>query len=86
MKVINLELQACIITEVRQAAAALGADARKTAGVPVGELYEYLDSLGAPPNLLGVLSSWGEELSEYDVLELLKAWNAGKPLELRTIH
>jgi hypothetical protein len=43
----------------------------------VGELYEALKGLHAPPLLLGIIGSWGDTLSDEDVLAALKSWNAG---------
>lgn len=41
------------------------------------ELYRALEKLGAHPHLLGIIGSWGDGLSDAEVLEMLKAWNEG---------
>lgn len=41
----------------------------------VQEIYEALEKLQAPPKLLGVIRSWGDTLSDADVLAMLKIWN-----------
>jgi len=55
----------------------------------VQELYRTFQKLGAPPELLGVIGSWGDTLSDEEVLTMLRVWNesgrfklereAGKP-------
>ena len=47
----------------------------------VGELYKAMKDLGAPPKLLGVVGSWGDTLSDADVLAMLRAWNEKGELE-----
>jgi hypothetical protein len=37
-----------------------------------------MDALGADPELLATVGSWGDRLEDEKVLENLKAWNAGK--------
>ena len=41
------------------------------------ELYIVLQNLNAPPLLLGIVGSWGDTLTDEEVLAALKAWNAG---------
>jgi hypothetical protein len=41
----------------------------------VGELYRTLVLLGAESDLLGTVGSWGDSLSDQDVLAGLKEWN-----------
>lgn len=41
------------------------------------ELDRALEKLKVPPYLLGIIGSWGDTLSDSDVLAALKAWNAG---------
>ena len=48
----------------------------------VTELYRTLVLLGAGFDLLGTVGSWGDSLSDKDVLDNLKAWNTGTAQEL----
>ena len=41
------------------------------------ELCRALEGLGAPPYLLAAVASWGDGLSDAEVLQLLKSWNDG---------
>ena len=41
----------------------------------VSELYRTLVLLGAESDLLGTVGSWGDSLSDQDVLSNLKMWN-----------
>ena len=42
------------------------------------EIVTALERLGAHPYLLGMVNSWGDTLSDDEVLALLKEWNAGE--------
>jgi hypothetical protein len=44
----------------------------------IRELQRAMDALGADPELLATVGSWGDRLEDEKVLENLKAWNAGK--------
>lgn len=46
----------------------------------IKEVYVALEKLGAPPALLGAVGSWQDTVSDEDVLELLRDWNAGRPM------
>jgi hypothetical protein len=48
----------------------------------VSEIYRTLVLLGAGSDLLGTVGSWGDSLSDADVLGNLKAWNAATGREL----
>jgi hypothetical protein len=39
------------------------------------ELYQALERLGAPPELLGVVGTWGDGFTDRDVLEHLSRFN-----------
>jgi hypothetical protein len=54
----------------------------------VSEIYRTLVLLGAGSDLLGTIGSWGDSLSDADVLDNLKAWNSATAQELtsRTEH
>jgi hypothetical protein len=54
--------------------------------VLASELYQALETLGAPPDLLSVVSSWGDGLDDAKVLELLQAWNRRGELETPLLH
>lgn len=41
------------------------------------EISKALEGLGADHQLLGIVGSWGDTLSDADVLEALQAWNRG---------
>lgn len=43
----------------------------------VDEIYIALEDLKAPPLLLGIVGSWGDTLTDAEVLAALKSWNAG---------
>jgi hypothetical protein len=50
----------------------------------VSELYRALERLDAPPELLSIIGSWNDTLSDEEVLRLLKEWNeTGKVLHGR---
>jgi hypothetical protein len=49
----------------------------------VSELYRTLVLLGAGSDLLGTVGSWGDSLSDQDVLDNLKAWNEGTVRDLK---
>lgn len=48
----------------------------------IGEIARALESLGAPPKLLGAVQSWGDTLEEEAVLDLLQTWNSTGDIEL----
>jgi hypothetical protein len=43
----------------------------------VDEIYIALQNLNAPPLLLGIIGSWGDTLTDEEVLAALKSWNSG---------
>jgi hypothetical protein len=43
----------------------------------VNEIYKALEGLNAPPMLLGIVGSWGDTLTDEEVLAALKSWNSG---------
>lgn len=48
----------------------------------IGEIARALESLGAPPKLLGAVQSWGDTLEDEAVLDLLQTWNNNGDIEL----
>ncbi len=48
----------------------------------VSEIYRTLVLLGAGSDLLGTIGSWGDSLSDADILCNLKAWNSATGQEL----
>jgi hypothetical protein len=46
------------------------------------EIYIALERLGAGPDLLVIVGSWGDTLADAAVLHMLRDYNAGRP----TIH
>jgi len=49
------------------------------------ELHRAINALGADPELLATVGSWGDKLEDEKVLEKLKAWNATKGKLISTI-
>jgi hypothetical protein len=49
----------------------------------IGEIYRALMLLGADDGLLGTVGSWGDCLSEKEVLSGLKAWNEASLAEIK---
>jgi hypothetical protein len=43
------------------------------------EIYRALEDLGAGPELLSIIGSWGDTLDDAEVLRLLRDYNAGRP-------
>jgi hypothetical protein len=43
------------------------------------EIHQALEDLGAGPELLAVIGSWGDTLDDGNVLRLLRDYNAGRP-------
>ena len=41
------------------------------------EIYLAFEKLGVDSGLLATVSSWGDTISDDEVLQLLKDWNAG---------
>jgi hypothetical protein len=41
------------------------------------ELYQVLEGLGAHPYLLATVDSWGDGLTDAEVLQFLRSWNDG---------
>jgi hypothetical protein len=48
----------------------------KLTGKITAELYRALEELGAKSDLLSIVGSWGDSLSDEQVLSMLRAWNA----------
>lgn len=44
----------------------------------IRELYRSIDALGADPDLLATVESWGDTLDDQQVLANLKAWNSNR--------
>jgi hypothetical protein len=42
------------------------------------EIYRTFEKLGVDKHLLGIVGSWGDTLTDDQVLELLKLWNSGQ--------
>ena len=49
----------------------------------VGELCKSISLLGGKSDLIGTISSWGDTLSESEVLALIKDWNDFTANELK---
>jgi hypothetical protein len=77
------DLRTDIEAEVRKACLHLGADpelAIVISRATLGDMYHACGKLGAGVELLSILGSYGDTLSDADVLAFLKAYNAGKPV------
>ena len=46
----------------------------------VTQIYDAAERLGADPALLAVINSWGDTLSDEEILAMLQDWNAGRPV------
>lgn len=44
------------------------------------EVYRAFEELGADKRLLAIIGSWGDTLEDFEVLDLLRAWNSGNRL------
>jgi hypothetical protein len=66
-----------IVSELQQALDYLGADPA-LADIGPGALYRKLEALGANHELLAIVGSWGDTLTDGEVLELLQQWNAAE--------
>ena len=72
-----MDQQQAILDELSRAAERLGGDGERIRALPQAEIYEALEDLGADRFLLAFVGSWGDTLSDADVLEGLKGWNRG---------
>jgi hypothetical protein len=52
--------------------------------VPLDELYDELEMMGAHPFLLGIAGSWGDTLDDDEVLDMLREWNATGTLDFES--
>jgi hypothetical protein len=67
-----------ILHEISVALKDLGADSKlldKVKAWPVDEIYTAAENLGAPAMLLAFIGSWGDTLTDEEVLEELQGWN-----------
>ena len=76
----SLDTDSAIVTEVQKALTELGASPvlvyRAAAMLPAA-LYEEFVRLEADPHLLAIVGSWGDTMSDDEVLDALRHWNAG---------
>lgn len=80
-----MDLQLAILQEIYRAAERLGAGDR-IREIPHHELYSELEALGADRHLLGIVGSWGDCMTEAQVLAMLKAWNVDGRLEFERLY
>ena len=66
-----------IIAEIHHAINKLGGSAQPTTP---DEAQMALRGLGADIDLLSIVDSWQDTLPDEDILQLLRDWNAGRPL------
>jgi hypothetical protein len=69
-----------IVAEVRAALQKLGASEMlvyRAATMLPRAIYEEMERLGADPYLLAFIGSWGDTLTDAEVLGMLRDWNAG---------
>jgi hypothetical protein len=45
-----------------------------------GELYAAFERLDADPELLAIVGSWRDTLGDFEVLTMLREYNAGRPI------
>jgi len=76
------DVDSAIVQELYTAAEKLNPGART---VPLGELYEELEEMGAHPWLLGIAGAWGDTLGDDEVLAWLREWNETGALELESV-
>jgi hypothetical protein len=65
-----------IVYEIKRAIRFLGAEPEAMRLSTPKQCYEALEKLGAHPHLLANVGSWKDTLSDEDVLETMKTWNA----------
>jgi hypothetical protein len=75
----TMDTHGAILVELSRAAERLGGDGDRIRALPRAEIYDALDDLGADRYLLAFVGSWGDTMSDADVLEELKRWNRGEP-------
>jgi hypothetical protein len=68
-----------ILDELCKAAERLGADGDRIRALPRAELYDALEDLEADRFLLAIVGSWGDTLSDDQVLAAVQRWNRGEP-------
>ena len=61
--------------ELARAAERLGADGDEIRGLSRSRLYKVLEDLGADRYLLAFVGSWGNTMSDRQVLKELQEWN-----------
>lgn len=44
------------------------------------QIYRALEILGAESDLLSIIGSYGDTLSDDEILDMLKDWNVGRPV------
>jgi hypothetical protein len=67
-----------IVHEISVGLKDLGADSKlldKVNAWPVDEIYTAAENLGAPAMLLAFIGSWGDTLTDEEVLEELQGWD-----------
>jgi hypothetical protein len=70
-----------IIAEIHRAITALGGTAEPTTAT---EARRAVRALGADVDLRSILDSWQDTLDDDQILEMLRAWNAGRPVLVQT--
>jgi hypothetical protein len=76
----DAETTAAIIIEIQKAMADLGASpvlAYRAETMTPPAVCEELKRLGADPYLLAIVGSWQDTMSDEEVLDMLRDWNAG---------
>ena len=66
-----------ILAEIHRAIAALGGTAQPTTPA---EARRAVRALGADVDLCSIVDSWQATLDDEQILELLRDWNAGRPV------
>ena len=71
-----MDVTADILAEIYRAAERLGARSGQLRSLTAAGLYDELEALGADRRLLGVVGSWGDCMTDAEVLSALRQWNA----------
>jgi len=74
------EIEQLIRREIATAIERLGGTPRWLENATPEQLYKLAEQCGAERYLLGVIGSWGDTLSDEEVLDDLRHLNAGRPL------
>jgi hypothetical protein len=75
----SMDLNEAIRDALCKAAERLGGGGEEIRALPRAKIYDRLEDLDADRHLLAVVGSWGDTLSDDQVLASLQRWNRGEP-------